>query len=61
LLAMALNHMGYKAISLSGAQAGIKTDSAFRKARIAKVEATYPAGIGRRTYRNRGRFSGNYR
>ncbi|HXX59560.1 MAG TPA: aspartate kinase [Dehalococcoidales bacterium] len=39
LLAMALNHMGYKAISLSGAQAGIKTDSSFRKARISKVEA----------------------
>jgi aspartate kinase len=39
LLAMALNHMGYKAISLSGAQAGIITDSSFRKARISKVEA----------------------
>jgi aspartate kinase len=39
LLAMALNHMGYKAISLSGAQAGIKTDSSYRKARISKVEA----------------------
>jgi aspartate kinase len=39
LLAMALNHMEYKAISLSGAQAGIKTDSSYRKARISKVEA----------------------
>jgi len=39
LLAMALREMGYKAISLSGAQAGIKTDSAHRSARIVEVEA----------------------
>jgi aspartate kinase len=38
LMAMALRDMGYPAISLSGAQAGIKTDSTFRKARIAKIE-----------------------
>jgi len=38
LLAMALRDMGYEAISLSGAQAGIHTDSAHRRARILKVE-----------------------
>jgi aspartate kinase len=38
LLAMALRDMDYPAISLSGAQAGIKTDSSFRKARIASIE-----------------------
>ncbi len=38
LLAMALKDMGYQAISLSGAQAGIKTDSSYRKARITAVE-----------------------
>ncbi len=39
LLAMALRDMGCEAISLSGAQAGIQTDSAHRQARILKVEA----------------------
>jgi len=39
LLAMALRAMGYGAISLSGAQAGIWTDSAHSRARILKVEA----------------------
>jgi aspartate kinase len=38
LLAMALHEMGHKAISLSGAQAGIRTDTAYRQARIVKVE-----------------------
>jgi len=38
LLALALGDMGYKAISLSGAQAGIKTNGDYRKARIVKVE-----------------------
>ena len=38
LLAMALKEMGYQAISLSGAQAGIRTDSAHSRARILKVE-----------------------
>jgi aspartate kinase len=38
LLAMALRDMGHEAISLSGAQAGIHTDSAHRRARILKVE-----------------------
>jgi aspartate kinase len=39
LLTMALKKMGYQAISLSGAQAGICTDSAYSKARIMKVES----------------------
>jgi aspartate kinase len=39
LLAMALEAMGYEAISLSGAQAGIQTDTAYRQARILKVES----------------------
>lgn len=39
LLAMALRDTGYEAISLSGAQAGIRTDSAYSRARILKVES----------------------
>ena len=39
LLAMALHGMGYPAISLSGAQAGIQTDATYSRARILKVEA----------------------
>ena len=38
LLAMAIRSLGYKAISLSGAQAGIKTDTTYRKARIVKID-----------------------
>ena len=38
LLAMALHDMGYPAISLSGAQAGIRTDAAFSKARITDID-----------------------
>ncbi len=34
LLAMALNGMGYNAISLSGAQAGIRTDTEYNRAHI---------------------------
>ena len=39
LLAMALEAMGYQAISLSGAQAGIRTDAAHRQARIMQIES----------------------
>ena len=39
LLAMALKSLGHKAISLSGAQAGIWTDTAYSQARIMTVEA----------------------
>ena len=38
LMAMALRSMGYKAISLSGAQAGIRTDTSYGRARIAGVQ-----------------------
>ena len=39
LVAMALKSLGLDAVSLSGAQAGIRTDSRYGKARIAGVEA----------------------
>jgi len=39
LLAMALHSMGYPAISLTGAQAGIRTDADYSRARILKVES----------------------
>ena len=38
LLAMTLRDMGYRAISLSGAQAGIRTDATHSKARIMQVD-----------------------
>ena len=38
LLAMALGSLGYRAISLSGAQAGIHTDSSYSHARILRVD-----------------------
>ncbi len=38
LVAMALGDMGYKAVSLSGAQAGIETDANYSKARIVRIE-----------------------
>ncbi len=38
LLAMALHGMGHPAISLSGAQAGITTDTAYSQARITNIE-----------------------
>ena len=38
LVAMALKSMGKKAVSLSGAQAGIRTDSSYGKAKIAAVD-----------------------
>jgi aspartate kinase len=38
LLAMALGSLGHRAISLSGAQAGIRTDSSHSRARILRVD-----------------------
>ena len=38
LLAMAIEHLGEKAISLTGAQCGIKTDAHHKKARIESIE-----------------------
>jgi aspartate kinase len=40
LLAMALRHMGHKAISLSGAQAGIRTDADHSRAKIVGMETS---------------------
>ena len=39
LMAMAVNSLGYKAVSLTGAQMGIQTDSSFTKARIRSISA----------------------
>jgi aspartate kinase len=39
LLAMALEEMGYEAISLTGAQAGIRTDAVYSQARIVGIDA----------------------
>lgn len=38
LLAMAIGNLGYKAVSLSGAQAGIETDTSHSKARIQRIK-----------------------
>jgi aspartate kinase len=38
LLAMALETLGYKAVSLTGAQAGIHTDSSYSQARILRID-----------------------
>jgi aspartate kinase len=38
LLAMALKSLGYEAISLTGAQAGIRTDAVYSRARIQRVD-----------------------
>ncbi|HVC35746.1 MAG TPA: aspartate kinase [Chloroflexota bacterium] len=38
LMAMTLRHLGHEAISLTGAQAGIKTDSSHSRARIVAVD-----------------------
>jgi len=44
LLTMALHRMGYKAISLTGAQAGIRTDAHYSRARILNIS---PKRIGK--------------
>ncbi|GHT10582.1 aspartate kinase [Planctomycetales bacterium] len=38
LLAIALEHLGYKAVSMTGAQIGIKTDNTYTKARIKTID-----------------------
>ncbi|AKG52838.1 aspartokinase [Dehalogenimonas sp. WBC-2] len=50
MLAMALKHMGHDAISLSGAQAGIKTDGSHSSARITSIE---PERIHRELHKGR--------
>ena len=46
LMAMAIHSLGHKAVSLTGAQIGVKTDNSFRKARIRSIEtiAIEPTG-----------------
>ncbi len=44
LLTMALKAMGYEAISLTGAQAGIRTDATYSRARILKIESKRVVG-----------------
>jgi len=44
LLAMVLRDLGYAAISLTGAQAGIKTDTAHSRARILKIDSKRMVG-----------------
>lgn len=39
LMAMSIHALGYKAVSLTGAQMGIQTDSSFTKARIRSINA----------------------
>ena len=61
LVAMALKSLGLDAVSLSGAQAGIRTDSRYGKARIAGVEAGRIQGeVGRWAGRCRRGLSGNH-
>jgi aspartate kinase len=38
LLTMALHHLGHRAISLSGFQAGIRTDNSYSRARITSID-----------------------
>ncbi|MGI5825673.1 MAG: aspartate kinase [Bacillota bacterium] len=40
LLAMALNEMGYHAVSLTGQQAGVRTDKAHSRAKILSIDST---------------------
>ena len=40
LLAMALHQMGYKAVSLTGQQAGVRTDKAYSRAKILSIDPT---------------------
>src|SRR4051794_12807051 len=40
LMAIAIHSLGRKAVSLTGAQIGVKTDASYRKARIKSIETT---------------------
>src|SRR5947199_906299 len=40
LMAIAIHSLGNKAVSLTGAQIGVKTDASYRKARIKSIETT---------------------
>ena len=58
LCAMALNDLGSQAISLSGSQAGIVTDTSHTKARIVDVRADRIPRPRGREHRAGGRISG---
>ena len=59
LCAMAINDLGHEAISLTGSQAGIVTDTSHTKARILDVRADrIREALERRDDRARGRLSG---
>ncbi len=45
LMAMAISSLGYKAVSLTGAQIGIKTDSSHTKARIQSISTERMVGL----------------
>ena len=40
LMAIAIHSLGHQAVSLTGAQIGVKTDASYRKARIKSIETT---------------------
>ena len=57
LMAMAVDALGYKAVSLTGAQIGIMTDNTHTKARIRSISTDrMQQAVGRRQHRDRGRF-----
>ena len=59
LAAMVINDLGHEAISLTGSQAGIVTDTSHTKARILEVQgAPHPRGARRRPDRAGGRLPG---
>ena len=60
LVAMAIHELGYDAISLTGSQAGIVTDTAHTKAKILDIKpAPHPQGPGRGQDRPGGRLPGS--
>ena len=62
LMAMAIQALGEQAISFTGAQVGIVTDSTHTKARIKSIStARMRQAAGRRTDRHRGRLPGHRR
>ena len=62
LMAMAIQSLGYQAISLTGAQIGIKTDSTHTKARIHSISTDrMRRALGRRQDRHRRRLPGDRR
>ena len=62
LMAMAIHSLGHKAVSLTGAQIGIKTDSTHTKARIQSIATDRMRQAARRgQHRHRRRLSGDRR